>query len=133
MTFLLDTDSCLQLIRKRPPKLLERLQHCRISEVGISSITLSELEYGAAKSARAAQNRIALLAFLAPLEVLSYDDHAALCYGQIRADLERRGRPIGSLNLLIAAHALSLGCTLVTGNVREFGRVRALRIENWLR
>jgi len=93
---------------------------------------LSELEYGAAKSARPAQNKICLLEFLAPLEIISYDDVAAQEYGKIRTYLEQQGTPIGSMDMLIAAHALSLDCTLVTNNEREFSRVPSLKIENWV-
>ena len=132
ITFMLDTNICIYIIKKKPEQVLRRLKNARISDIGVSSITLSELEYGTAKSSRPDQNRIALAEFLAPLEILSYDDMAAQEYGKIRACLERQGTPIGSMDMLIAAHALSLNCTLVTNNEREFSRIQSLKIENWV-
>ena len=131
MRFLVDTDMCIYLIRGRSEEALSRLQAQSISEVGISSITLGELEYGVARSSRPAQNKMALVQFLAPLEIASFDDDAAAAYGRIRAQLEGQGTPIGPLNTLVAAHALSLGCVLVTNNQREFSRVPGLVVENW--
>ncbi|MBI5198368.1 MAG: type II toxin-antitoxin system VapC family toxin [Nitrospirae bacterium] len=131
MKYLLDTNICIYIIRKKPERVLRRLQRKRISEVGISSITLSELEYGVAKSLKSEQNKLALTEFLAPIEVLSYNDMAARRYGGLRADLERQGTPLGSLDMLIAAHALSLGSVLVTNNESEFRRVPGLKVENW--
>lgn len=133
MRYLLATNICIYLIKRRPPRVVERLREAGLSEVGISTITLSELLYGVEKSSRPAQNRVALSHFVAHLETLPYDGRAAEAYGRIRAALERRGRPIGPLDLLIAAHALSLGSTLVTNNVREFRRVPGLPVENWTR
>ena len=129
--FTLDTNICIYIIKRKPEQVLRRLKNARISEIGVSSITVSELEYGAAKSSQPDQNKMALAEFLAPLEILSYDDMAAQEYGKIRESLERHGTPIGSMDLLIAAHALSLNCTLVSNNEREFSRVASLRIENW--
>ncbi len=131
ITFMLDNDICIYIIKKKPELVLERLKNSDVSDIGVSSITLSELEYGAAKSSQPDQNRIALIEFLVPLEILSYDDMAAKDYGEIRASLERQGTPIGSMDMLIAAHALSLSCTLVTNNEREFSRIPSLKIENW--
>jgi tRNA(fMet)-specific endonuclease VapC len=129
--WLLDTNICIYLIKKKPPRVLDRLRMLDVSDVAISSITLAELEFGVAKSGRPEENANALAAFIAPLEILPFDEVAASCYGPIRADLERRGTPIGSLDLLIAAHALSHDCTLVTNNEQEFSRIHGLRIENW--
>jgi tRNA(fMet)-specific endonuclease VapC len=133
MRYLLDTNICVYTIRRRPRAVVERLRRVAPSDVGISAITLSELLYGVEKSTRPVQNRAALSHFLAPLEILPYDDRAAEAYGRIRAALERRGRLIGPLDLLIAVHALALGATLVTHNTREFRRVPALPVENWAR
>lgn len=130
---MLDTNICIYIIKKKPDKVIRRLKGARISDIGISSITLSELAYGVEKSSRPDQNRIAIAEFLAPLEILSYDDLAAQQYGKIRSYLERHGTPIGPMDMLIAAHALSLNCTLVTNNEREFSRVAHLKIENWAR
>ena len=131
IAFLLDTNMCNYLIKRQPAQTLVRLQSLDISTVGISSITLSELEYGVSKSSKSEQNKMALVEFLAPLEILPYDDAAAANYGPLRAFLESQGTPIGPLDTLIAAHALALGCTLVTNNVREFSRVPSLAVENW--
>ena len=129
--YMLDTNICIYIIRKKPEAVLRRLQRSRVSDIGISSVTLSELEYGAAKSTKPQQNKLALTEFLAPIEILPYDDLAAQQYGELRAHLERKGKPIGSLDMLIAAHALSLKCILVTNNEIEFRRVPKLNIENW--
>ena len=94
---------------------------------------MSELEYGVVKSSKPEQIKIALAQFLAPIEILSYDDNAAQAYGKIRTHLERKGTTIGSLDLLIAAHALSLKCILVTNNESEFRRVQDLKVENWIK
>jgi tRNA(fMet)-specific endonuclease VapC len=128
---MLDTNMCIYIIKKKPQQVLERLKGTRISEIGVSAITLSELAYGAEKSSRPDQNKIAMAEFLAPLEILSYDDMAAQQYGKIRSYLEGHGTPIGPMDMLIAAHSLSLNCTLVTNNEREFRRIPWLKIENW--
>ena len=128
---MLDTNICIYIIRKKLDGILRRLQRRRVSDIGVSAITLSELEYGVAKSTKPQQNKLALAEFLAPIEILPYDDMAAQQYGELRADLERKGAPIGSLDMLIAAHALSLKCVLVTNNEIEFRRVPGLKVENW--
>jgi tRNA(fMet)-specific endonuclease VapC len=132
MKYMLDTNICIYLIRKKPVQVMKRLQNTDISEICISVITLSELEYGVAKSADKIQNRMALAEFLAPLEVVSFNENAAAKYGEIRAFLETRGKPIGAYDMMIAAHALSLDLTVVTNNVREFNRIPGLQIENWV-
>jgi len=131
VSWLLDTNICIYLIKMQPQRVLARLRALDITSVAVSSITVAELQYGVAKSARAEQNALALASFLAPLSVRAFDDAAAATYGTVRAKLERAGTPIGSMDLLIAAHALTLNGTLVTNNVREFGRVEGLRLENW--
>ena len=113
--------------------MLRRFEDHEVGEVGVSSVTAAELHYGAEKSSRPEQNLEALGAFLLPLEVLAFDPEGALTYGHVRAALERAGTPIGPLDTLIAAHALSLGVALVTNNVREFGRVLGLELEDWTR
>ena len=132
MRYLLDTNICIYIIKKRPPEVLERLVSLDHEEVGVSSITVAELEYGVAKSSRPRQNREALLNFLAPLQILAFDDQAAQHYGKIRAYLERKGQTIGAMDLLIAAHSRSLSLTLVTNNEKEFSRVPGLTVENWV-
>ncbi len=130
--YLLDTNMCIYLIKQKPPEVIQRLRQCAMSEVGISSITTSELYYGVAKSERIEQNSMALMTFLMPFEILPYETEAAQAYGHIRASLERGGTPIGAQDTFIAAHAYALGVTLVTNNEREFERVDNLRIENWV-
>jgi len=130
--FMLDTNICVELIRGRASGVFRRLRRHRIDDVAISSITLAELQYGVAKSTRPEQNAVLLAEFCAPLAILPFDNQATETYGKVRAALEREGKPIGPLDTLIAAHALSLDMTLITNNEREFRRVSGLRVENWL-
>ena len=130
---MLDTDTCIAIIKRQPEIALKKLRGKSIGQVGISSVTLSELSFGAAASARPVQNLEALQEFLLPLEVAPYDEACGFCYGIVRAGLEKKGRPIGSLDTLIAAHALVLDVILVTHNTREFSRVEGLRLEDWLK
>ena len=132
MKCLLDTNICIYLIRKKPPKVLKKLSDYSVSDIGISSITVAELLYGVEKSSLPERNRDALDGFLAPFEIMPFDDRAAEVYGRIRAGLERKGTPIGSMDMLIAAHALSLGVTLVTNSAKEFKRVPRLQVANWV-
>jgi tRNA(fMet)-specific endonuclease VapC len=127
---LLDTNICIHIINAKPPAVLERFQEFRMGEIGLCSVVAAELAFGVAKSG-SARNRQALEMFLAPLTVLPFDEAAVWSYGDLRADLERRGTPIGSLDTLIAAHALSLRATLVTNNTREFSKVPGLQLDNW--
>ena len=131
MRFMLDTNTCVDLIRRRDDRILRRLQLLGPGDLCVSAVTLSELEYGAAKSADPERNRLALAKFMTPIDVAPYDDAAACAYGRVRAELERSGTPIGPLDTMIAAHALSLGLTVVTDNEREFRRVPGLKVENW--
>lgn len=119
--------------KKKPTDVIARFRQTQISQVGISSITMSELEYGTVKSSKPDQNQFALAQFLAPLEILSYGDEAAQHYGRLRALLEKQGTPIGSLDMLMAAHVLSINCILVTNNEKEFNRVPNLKIDNWVK
>jgi tRNA(fMet)-specific endonuclease VapC len=129
--FLLDTNICIYLIKQRPPQVLDRFAALSFGDVGVSSITVTELQYGVRKSQYPERNRQALEQFLIPLIIADFDHDAAVAYGIIRAALERRSTPIGALDALIAAHARSLDVTLVTHNVREFARVPDLKIVNW--
>ncbi len=131
MKYLLDTNICIYLIRRRPEHVVAALMEQAIGDVGLSSVTVAELEFGVAKSAEVERNRAALEQFLAPLVIADFDATAATHYGRVRAFLERQGTPIGALDTLIAAHALSLDVALVTNNEREFGRVPELRVVNW--
>ena len=132
MKYLLDTNICIYVIKQKPVQVIERLQTIEPGEIGISAITVAELEYGAAKSAFPDKNRLALVKFLAPFEILPFTDTAAMVYGRIRADLEQSGLPIGAYDLMIGAQALAGGLTLVTNNEREFGRIAGLQVENWV-
>ncbi|HXF94263.1 MAG TPA: type II toxin-antitoxin system VapC family toxin [Nitrospiraceae bacterium] len=131
MKFMLDTNICIYLIKRQPEAVLDRFASHPVGDVGISVITLAELEYGASKSSNPSRNREALKQFVLPLEIAAFDRSATITYGKIRALLEERGQPIGSMDMLIAAHALSLGARLVTNNIKEFKRVPGLRVENW--
>ncbi len=129
--YLLDTNTCIYIINRRPAEVFVRFEALAVGEVGISSITGAELAFGVAKSG-SARNQQALDKFLAPLDVCAVDDAAMRHYGAVRSQLERLGTPIGALDTLIAAHALALGCVLVTNNVREFQRVPDLVLDNWV-
>ena len=129
--YMLDTNICIELIRNHNEHVLRRLASRKAGEIGISAITLSELEYGAEKSSMRERNREALSLFLAAMTIEPYDQECARHYGFIRGALERIGQKIGSLDFLIAAHALALNAVLVTNNVREFHRIPFLKIEDW--
>ncbi|MFI5024225.1 MAG: type II toxin-antitoxin system VapC family toxin [Alphaproteobacteria bacterium] len=131
LQYMLDTNICIYVIKNYPAKLRERFN--RLAEqLSISSITLGELYYGAEKSARRLENLQAVEQFAARLEVLSFPPQAAAHYGQLRAELERLGRPIGAHDMLIGAHARAEGLIVVTNNAREFRRLPGLRVENWV-
>ena len=128
---LIDTNIGIYVINTSPPAVLERFQQYRMGEIGVCSVVAAELAYGVAKSG-SARNRQALEMFLAPLEILPFDEAALWAYGDLRAELERQGSPIGALDTMIAAHALSQQSTLVTNNTREFARVPGLSLEDWV-
>ena len=128
---LLDTNHCIFLINRSYPAVARRLARQTVGSVAVSAITVSELWFGVEKSSRKEQNRAALAKFLLPLEILPYGEAAARAYGPIRAGLEKAGRSIGAMDLLIAAHALSLPAILVTHNRKEFQRVPGLNTEDW--
>lgn len=131
MKLLLDTNICIYIIKRRPAAVLEHFLAYQIGDIGISSVTLAELRYGVAKSAHRERNARALEEFLIPLEILPFDEQAALVYGEIRAALEKAGTPVGSMDMLIAAHAVALGVPLVTNNLREFSRVPGISVLDW--
>jgi tRNA(fMet)-specific endonuclease VapC len=128
--YMLDTDTCSYIMKRSSDAVLKRLQKVPVSDVCISVITKSELLHGVEVSPRRQQDEAALSAFLRYVEVLDFPDSASLHYARIRTDLKTLGKMIGANDLFIAAHARSLGLTLVT-NTREFGRVRSLAMENW--
>jgi len=132
MDYLLDTDTCIALIKQKPRRALDRLLALPLGAVGLSSITLAELLYGVAKSEHKERNRNALEEFLLPLEIADFDAKAADAYGLVRAGLEKEGKPIGPLDTQIGAHALNLGVVLVTHNMREFKRIPNLKLEDWI-
>ena len=130
MRYMLGSNICIHIINHASDKLIARLVKHE-GDLCISTIAAAELQFGAAKSVAQKKNRASLAEFLAPLEVLPFDEDAAASYGDLRAALEKSGKPIGPLDTLIAAHALSLDATLVTNNLREFQRVKGLRVESW--
>jgi tRNA(fMet)-specific endonuclease VapC len=131
MEYLLDTNICIYIIKKKPIKVFEKFRDLSFGSIGISSITLAELQYGIMKSSNPEKNQEALDKFLTPLEILDFDYNATIVYGMIRAELEKKGTPIGPLDTLIASHAKSLDLILVTNNEKEFNRINGLKIENW--
>ena len=131
MRWMLDTNTCIHIMKHHPPQVQARLRRIAIGEVGISAIVLAELRFGIQKSRRREENAAALADFLRYCLVLDWPQEASGVYAEIRDELELQGTPIGSNDLLIAAHASYLGCTLVTNNVQEFSRVKGLVIDNW--
>lgn len=131
--YLLDRNIGIDLLKGTNPRLDARLRQCSPGEVGIATITVFELMYGAHKSARPDQNRAALTVLFLPLVLVPFDAQAAALAGELRAYLERAGTPIGPNDLLIAAQSLALDVPIVTANEREFRRVPNLRVENWTR
>jgi len=129
--FMLDTDTCSYILKRSNETVLGRLQSVPVSDVCLSVITKSELLYGVRLSPRPRQDNVAVDAFLRHVAVLEFPDEAAAHYAEIRAELKMRGQLIGANDLLIAAHARCLGLILVTNNIREFGRVPGLELENW--
>lgn len=131
MQYMLDTNICIFIIRQKNPAVIKQITQYRPEDLFISSITVSELEYGCEKSADPGKNRLALMEFLSPFNILPFDPLAAQHYGEIRAQLERDGTPVGAMDMLIAAHARSVDATLVTNNTRDFERIRGLNIADW--
>lgn len=132
MTYMLDTNICIYAIKNKPEQVLEKLKENLSNGICISAITLAELQHGVEKSINPEKNSMALLQFLSILDILPFDDLAAVEYGKICAYLQKRGTPIGTMDMLIAAHAKTENLIIVTNNVREFERVPDLKIENWI-
>ncbi len=130
--YMLDTNICIYAIKNKPEQVFIRIKEAMQDGLCISAITLAELEHGVAKSSYPEKNRASLTRFLAILEILPFDVMAAKEYGEICACLQKQGTPIGTMDMLIAGHARSKNCILVTNNVREFQRVEGLDIENWV-
>jgi len=132
MRLMLDTNTCIALIKRKPVHVLQKFNEYQVGDIGVSAVTLAELRYGVSKSQHQAKNKEALDEFMLPLEVAAFDEQATVAYGVLRAALEKQGAPIGSLDTMIAAHALSLGVALVTNNTREFNRVPELVVVDWV-
>ena len=132
MRVLLDTSICIYMIKNKPPEVRKHFERFVPGDIAISSISVAELQYGVAKGAAREKNCLALEAFLLPLEVALFDTESAFVYGKIRAELERQGKPIGSMDMLIAAQAIAQGFTLITHNLKEFERVPGLKCETWV-
>ncbi|HEX9463054.1 MAG TPA: tRNA(fMet)-specific endonuclease VapC [Alphaproteobacteria bacterium] len=130
LRYMLDTDICIYALKDRPATLRGRFN--RLAEqICISAVTLAELAFGAERSARPSENLAVVSLFVGQLDVLPFGERAAMHYGNLRAELARKGRPTGPYDLMICAHARSEGLILVTNNVRDFERMNGLRIENW--
>jgi tRNA(fMet)-specific endonuclease VapC len=130
--WMLDTSICSFILKRRPPSIQARLESLPEDQVGVSTIVAAELRYGVARHPERTRIGLEVEDLLARLAVLPWDDAAARSYGDLRADLERKGTPIGGMDLLIAAHGLALDAVVVTNNRREFDRVPGLQIEDWL-
>jgi len=134
MKYLLDTNICIYIINEKTKKVLRKFEQYPVHEFGISSITHAELQYGVEKSKHKDTNQDALDEFLLPLTILPFHGkRLAACYGEIRTSLESNGKTIGPLDMLIAAHALSLDLTIISNNIKEFSRIPNLKCENWIR
>lgn len=131
LQYMLDTNICIYVMKRYPAAMMDRF-NALADRLCISAVTLGELQYGAEKSARRLESIAAIDAFVARLDTVAFSAKAAMHFGDIRAALERAGRPIGPFDLLIAAHARAEGLTLVTNNTREFDRVEGLKVENWV-
>ena len=131
MAFLLDTNACIDYFTGRYPRVVARIQDFSPEDLFLSVVVVAELRYGADHSARRRSNHARIDALIEEIEALDFDLRAAATYGRVRAQLEAGGTPIGPNDMLIAAHALSRGLTVVTDNTAEFGRVKGLKVENW--
>ena len=132
MKYMLDTNVCIHVIKKKPESVIRRFMELDAGDICISSITYAELMHGVEKSSSRDQNLLALMLLLSPITILPFDGLAAETYGKVRANLENKGTPIGPMDMLIASHALSQGLTLITNNTREFFRVEGLAVEDWV-
>ena len=133
MRYMLDTNICIYIIKNKPESVIKELKRHDPKEICISAITYAELIHGVEKSMAVDKNRLALTLLLSNIEVLDFDINAANNYGKIRTYLEKQGTPIGPLDMMIAAHAQSLGCSIVTNNIKEFMRVPNLGVCNWVK
>ena len=132
MKYLLDTNICIYIIKQKPKTVLDKFIDLDVFDVAVSSITLAELFYGVNKSNFKEKNLDALQEFLLPLEILYFDESDAFIYGKVRTELENMGKPIGSMDLLIASQALAKNLTLISNNISEFERIKELSLQNWV-
>lgn len=132
MNYLLDTNICIYIMKRKPIEVIERFNQYQPRDLFLSSVTTSELYHGAQKSQRVQSNLDALNNFILPFRIVDYDESASYYYGEVLAYLEKKGCIIGSLDTMIAAHALSLDVTLITNNTKEFERVPNLKLDNWV-
>ncbi|PIE74425.1 MAG: VapC toxin family PIN domain ribonuclease [Deltaproteobacteria bacterium] len=130
--YLIDTNICIYIMNNRPQEVIQKCRSIEVGNIYISSITTSELCYGVSKSQKVEENTKRLEEFLKPFIITPYSEEASYFYGKIRAKLENQGNIIGPLDMLIAAHALSKNLTLVTNNIKEFSRIKTLKVENWV-
>ncbi len=133
MKYLIDTNICIYIMNNHPHEVFERFRNTGVGAIGISSITVSELYYGAYKSSRIKQNIKRVEEFLYPFEILPYDESASREYGKIRSYLEKKGQIVGPLDMLIAAHAISRNLAVITNNINEYKRIKTLQVENWVK
>lgn len=131
MNYLIDTNICIYIMNQQPADVIEKFMQHEMGDIAVSSITISELQYGIEKSGNPKKNQSRLDEFLTPFDVLEFGQREARVYGAIRFQLEKNGQPIGPLDLLIAAHAMSEMLVLVTNNEKEFKRIEGLKVENW--
>jgi tRNA(fMet)-specific endonuclease VapC len=131
MGYMLDTCICSYILKRRPPAVKARFEALDPDALCISAVTLAELYYGAARHPKGETIRKEIDDFVARLTVVSWDETAADHYGAIRASLEKHGSPIGAMDMLIAAHARSIGAVLVTNDLRHFTKVPGIKVEDW--
>ncbi|TXJ39275.1 type II toxin-antitoxin system tRNA(fMet)-specific endonuclease VapC [Brachyspira aalborgi] len=129
---MLDTNICIYIIKNKPLNVRKKFENYNFGEIAISSITVSELYYGTYKSSKQEQNLLSLNNFLSPFNIIEFDIECTLAYGKIRAELENKGQIIGYMDMLIASCSLAKDFTLITNNIKEFKRIKGLRVENWI-
>ena len=132
MKYMLDTNICIYIIKHRQEEVIQKFMEHDPDDICISAITYAELVHGVEKSQAKEKNRVALMVLLSEIQIVPFDDLAAQSYGEIKADLQKKGTPIGLMDTLIAAHAKALNLTLVTNNTKEFARVEGLELEDWV-
>ena len=132
MKYMLDTNICIYIIKHRPEEVIQKFMEHDPDDICISAITYAELVHGVEKSQAKEKNRVALMVLLSEIQIVPFDDLAAQIYGEIKADLQKKGTPIGLMDTLIAGHAKALNLTLVTNNTKEFARVEGLELEDWV-